>query len=105
MNDPELQKYVPKDLLKKLLEEIEMVKTLLPKLDKKSVLEGHLTPIWFGSAINSFGVKELMNGLGELAPEPQIQRATPRDILPEEEKVSGFVFKVQANMDPNTEIE
>ena len=41
-----------------------------------------------------------MNGLTKLAPEPQIQRATPRDILPEEEKVSGFVFKVQANMDP-----
>ena len=100
LDDPELQKHVPKDLLKKLAEEIEMVKTLLPKLDKKSILEGHLTPIWFGSAINSFGVKELMNGLGELAPEPQIQKALPREILPEEEKVSGFVFKVQANMDP-----
>ena len=100
LDDPELQKNVPKDLLKKLIEEIEMVKTLLPKLDKKSILEGHLTPIWFGSAINSFGVKELMNGLAELAPEPQIQKALPREILPEEEKVSGFVFKVQANMDP-----
>ena len=45
-------------------------------------------------------VKELMNGLSELAPEPQIQKAIPREILPEEKKVSGFVFKVQANMDP-----
>ena len=100
LNDPELQKHVPKDLLKKLVDEVEMVKELLPKLDKKSILEGHLTPIWFGSAINSFGVKELMNGLGELAPEPQIQKASPRQILPEEKNVSGFVFKVQANMDP-----
>ena len=100
LEDPELQKYVPNDLLTKLVEEVEMVKTLLPKLDKKSILEGHLTPIWFGSAINSFGVKELMNGLSELAPEPQIQKAIPREILPEEKKVSGFVFKVQANMDP-----
>ncbi len=100
LNDPELQKHVPKDLLKKLVEEVEMVKELLPKLDRKSILEGHLTPIWFGSAINSFGVKELMNGLGELAPEPQVQKASPREILPEEKNVSGFVFKVQANMDP-----
>ena len=100
LDDPELKKHVPKDLLTKLVEEIEMVKTLLPKLDKKSIIEGHLTPIWFGSAINSFGVKELMNGLCELAPKPQIQKANPREILPEEEKVSGFVFKVQANMDP-----
>jgi peptide chain release factor 3 len=64
------------------------------------VLEGHMTPIWFGSAINSFGVKELMDGIGTYGPEPQIQRASPRAISPEEKKVSGFVFKVQANMDP-----
>ena len=62
--------------------------------------EGSLTPIWFGSAINSFGVKELMEGIATYGPEPQIQTAEPRQILPEEKKVSGFVFKVQANMDP-----
>ncbi|HCI99112.1 MAG TPA: peptide chain release factor 3, partial [Sulfitobacter sp.] len=56
--------------------------------------------IWFGSAINSFGVKELMDGIATYGPEPQIQSAEPRQILPEEPKVSGFVFKVQANMDP-----
>ena len=59
-----------------------------------------MTPIWFGSAINSFGVKELMEGIGTYGPEPQPQSATPRQIAPEEEKVTGFVFKVQANMDP-----
>ena len=73
LEDPELQKHVPDKLLTKLVEEVEMVRSLLPKIDKKSILEGHLTPIWFGSAINSFGVKELMKGLGDLAPEPQIQ--------------------------------
>ena len=100
LEDPELQKHVPDRLLTKLVEEVEMVRSLLPKIDKKSILEGHLTPIWFGSAINSFGVKELMKGLGDLAPEPQIQKASPREILPEERNVTGFVFKVQANMDP-----
>jgi peptide chain release factor 3 len=59
-----------------------------------------MTPIWFGSAINSFGVKELMDGIGTYGPEPQPQSAQPRQIAPDESKVSGFVFKVQANMDP-----
>ena len=79
-----------------------MARELLPALDPKRVLEGHMTPIWFGSAINSFGVKELMDGIGKYGPEPQIQSAEPRQVAPEEPKVSGFVFKVQANMDPNT---
>ena len=59
-----------------------------------------MTPIWFGSAMNSFGVKELMDGLATYGPEPQVQSAEPRDVAPEETKVAGFVFKVQANMDP-----
>jgi peptide chain release factor 3 len=59
-----------------------------------------MTPIWFGSAVNSFGVRELMEGIANYGPEPQPQTAQPRTILPEEKKVAGFVFKVQANMDP-----
>ena len=96
-----LKKYNMKgDEINKLKEEVEMARELLPTLDPQSVLEGHMTPIWFGSAINSFGVKELMDGIGSYGPEPQIQRASPREISPEEKKVAGFVFKVQANMDP-----
>ncbi len=100
LNDPLLEKHIPADLLEKLREEVEMARELLPKLDIKAVQNGSMTPIWFGSAINSFGVKELMEGIGSLGPEPQPQRAEPRAILPEETKVAGFVFKVQANMDP-----
>ena len=100
LDDPKLAEHVPANLLEKLKEELEMARELLPTLNPQAVLEGHMTPIWFGSAINSFGVKELMNGIGTYGPEPQPQRATPREILPEETKVSGFVFKVQANMDP-----
>ncbi|MDC0343565.1 MAG: peptide chain release factor 3 [Aestuariivita sp.] len=100
LDDPKLAEHVPAALLAQLKEELEMARELLPALDQKAVLEGTMTPIWFGSAINSFGVKELMDGIGLYGPEPQIQSATPRQISPEETKVSGFVFKVQANMDP-----
>ena len=86
--------------LEKLIEEVEMARALLPELDPQALLEGTMTPIWFGSAINSFGVKELMEGIASFGPQPQVQTASPREILPEETKVSGFVFKVQANMDP-----
>ncbi len=77
-----------------------MARELLPALDRQAFLDGTLTPIWFGSAINSFGVKELMDGIGTYGPEPQPQSAEPRQVAPEETTVAGFVFKVQANMDP-----
>ncbi|ABG32763.1 peptide chain release factor 3 [Roseobacter denitrificans] len=100
LDDPKLIELVPGELLEKLREDLEMARELLPPLDIAAMHEGSLTPIWFGSAINSFGVKELMDGIAQYGPQPQIQSAEPRQILPEEKKVSGFVFKVQANMDP-----
>jgi peptide chain release factor 3 len=100
LDDPRLADHVPADLLAKLHEDIEMARELLPAFDRQSFLEGHLTPIWFGSAINSFGVKELMDGMGEYGPEPQPQKAAERQVSAEEDAVTGFVFKVQANMDP-----
>ena len=100
LDDPALAEHVPADLLEVFLEEIEMAKELLPTMDRQALLDGTLTPIWFGSAINSFGVQELMQGIADFGPEPQPQRAEPRFLAPEELKVAGFVFKVQANMDP-----
>ncbi len=100
LDDPAMEAHVPAGLLTKLREEVEMARELLPPLDAQSVLEGHLSPIWFGSAINSFGVKELMDGIAAYAPQPQAQKAESRQIAPDEDKVTGFVFKVQANMDP-----
>jgi len=99
LDDPKLEQHIPADLLEKLREEVEMARELLPPLNPQSLIEGHLTPIWFGSAINSFGVKELMDGIAGYGPEPQVQKATPREVAPEEKTVTGFVFKVQANMD------
>lgn len=100
LDDPKLAEHVPQHQLTQLREEIEMARELLPAFDHQSFLEGHLTPIWFGSAINSFGVRELMSGIREFGPQPQPQNASGREISPEEKAVTGFVFKVQANMDP-----
>ena len=100
LNDPRLDDHVPENLLTKLREEVEMARALLPTFDRNAFLEGSLTPIWFGSAINSFGVQELMVGIAEYGPEPQPQMAQPRQVSADEDKVTGFVFKVQANMDP-----
>ena len=100
LDDPRLADHVPEGQLAQLREEVEMARELLPALDPQAVADGTMTPIWFGSAINSFGVRDLMDGIARLGPPPQPQSATPRQIGPEETKVSGFVFKVQANMDP-----
>jgi peptide chain release factor 3 len=77
-----------------------MARGLCPAFDLDSYRAGHQTPVFFGSAVNNFGVRELLGGVGSLAPPPRPQPAEPRPILPTETKVAGFVFKVQANMDP-----
>ncbi len=100
LDDPRLAELIPETQLEQLREEVEMARELLPAMDATAFHQGTLTPIWFGSAINSFGVKELMDGIAEYGPEPQVQVAEPREVAPEEKKVAGFVFKVQANMDP-----
>ncbi|MEM9959392.1 MAG: GTP-binding protein, partial [Pseudomonadota bacterium] len=84
LDDPKLAEHVPAHLLDQLREELEMARELLPPLDPAALLEGTLTPIWFGSAINSFGVKELMEGIASYGPQPQPQNAQPRQISPDE---------------------
>ncbi|MBT8459640.1 MAG: peptide chain release factor 3 [Boseongicola sp.] len=100
LDDPKLVEHVPAELLEQLREEVEMARELLPSFDRQAFLDGTMTPIWFGSAINSFGVKDLMDGIANFGPEPQPQSASPRHVSPDENAVAGFVFKVQANMDP-----
>ena len=100
LDDPKLAEHVAPDLLEKLREDLEMARALLPAFDREAFLNGSMTPIWFGSAINSFGVKELMDGIGAYGPPPQVQKTATRQVAPEETPVTGFVFKVQANMDP-----
>jgi len=100
LDDPRLAEHMSADQLATLREEVEMARGLLPAFDLRSFLDGTQSPIWFGSALNSFGVKELLEGLAAYAPPPQPRPAEPRQVGPAEDDVAGFVFKVQANMDP-----
>ncbi len=100
LDDPKIDEYIPDYLAEKLREDVEMVRGLCPPFDHQSYLEGHLTPVFFGSAINNFGVHELLGGIGEFAPSPQPQETEQRKVMPDEKKVTAFVFKIQANMDP-----
>ena len=83
------------------LETLELARAALPDFDLQSYREGHLTPVFFGSALKGIGVTELLAALVNWAPAPRPQPAVGRQVDPGEDKVTGFVFKVQANMDPN----
>src|SRR5216683_7153282 len=104
LGDPLLARRLPASALATLREQVEMAQGLCPQFDLAAFRQGHLTPVFFGSALNNFGVRELLRGIAELAPPPRPQPAVdagePRPVLPEEEAVAGFVFKVQANIDP-----
>lgn len=100
LDDPRLAEAIPGAQLERLREEVELVRAACPMFDLASFREGHLTPVYFGSALQNFGVRELLDGLAAHAPPPQPQPAEPRPVAPGERAVTGFVFKVQANMDP-----
>jgi peptide chain release factor 3 len=80
--------------------DIELVQGASPTFDEAQFLQGQQTPMFFGSAINNFGVKEVLDALVDLAPPPSSRTAMQRTVLPDEKKFSGVVFKIQANMDP-----
>jgi peptide chain release factor 3 len=100
VDDPKLDELLPEGRAVKLREEVNMARALCPAFDLETYRKGGLTPVFFGSAISSFGVRELLYGLCKLAPPPGSRRAREREVQPNEERVTGFVFKVQANMDP-----
>jgi peptide chain release factor 3 len=81
--------------------ELDLVRGACKKFDLQSFSEGHLTPVFFGSALKNFGVGDLLDALGRLAPPPRAQAADKRMVDAAEPGMSAFVFKVQANMDPN----
>ena len=84
-----------------LTEELGLVREGCNPFDLGSFLEGHLTPVYFGSALRNFGVGDLLEGLGKFAPPPRAQDADKRRVEAEEPRMTAFVFKIQANMDPN----
>lgn len=100
LDDGKLDEFLPAHAVAKLREDVMMVKELCPEFNLDSYLAGVQTPVFFGSAINNFGVREVLEGLHKIAPTPRPQPAAERTVSPDENKVTGFVFKIQANMDP-----
>jgi peptide chain release factor 3 len=88
-------------LKEKLDEDVMLAREGLPAFDLATYREGHLSPVYFGSALKNFGVAELLSALAAWAPSPREQPAVGRAVRPADDEVTGFVFKVQANMDPN----
>lgn len=98
INNSRLDELFPIEI-QQLREEIELVQAASNEFDLEAFLRGELTPVFFGSAINNFGIQEILNALIEWAPAPQPRETLERVVEPTENKFSGFVFKIQANMD------
>ncbi len=101
LTDPELEKRIGLEALNELRDELELVKGASHPFNRESYLAGKQTPVFFGSAVNNFGVQLLLDFFVEHAPSPKAHATTARTIDANDEKFSGFVFKIQANMDPN----
>ena len=101
LDDPIIDASIPQSAVESLREEGGLARAAYPEFDRAAFNAGDLTPVYFGSALKLFGVEELLRGLAEHAPGPQPQPARPAPVDPAETRVTGFVFKVQANMDPN----
>ena len=96
-----LKDLVSEHRLEQVTEEMELAQGALKTFDLASFREGHLTPVLFGSALRNFGVRDLLDALADLAPAPQGLDSDKRAVAPAEPRMTAFVFKVQANMDPN----
>ncbi len=92
---------LPENERQHFIDETSLAIDACKPFDRESFLEGHLTPVFFGSALRNYGVRDLINALGEFAPPPRAQVADIRTVEATDEKMTAFVFKIQANMDPN----
>ena len=97
----ELDQQIGKPLADKLRGDLELIEGVYPEFDVETYLKGDIAPVFFGSALNNFGVKELLDCFINIAPSPRPVSAVERVVDPEEDAFSGFVFKIHANMDPN----
>jgi peptide chain release factor 3 len=100
VQDPRLPQLVGESNANKLAEDIEFLCGVYSPFDPDTYLDGSVTPVFFGSAFNNFGVQELLDHLCKLAPSPSPKLAEERDVLPEEPRLTGFIFKIHANLDP-----
>ena len=100
LDDPQVETRIGAAMLRELRDELELVQGASHPFDADAYRAGRQTPVFFGSAVNNFGVQPLLDFFVEQAPSPRPRGTTTRDVAPDESKLSGFVFKIQANMDP-----
>jgi peptide chain release factor 3 len=101
LNNPELEKAIGEKSADNLRDELEIIHEVYPEFNREAYMNGTLQPVFFGSALNNFGVQELLDCFIEIAPSPQPKMADTRLVDSKERTFTGFVFKIHANMDPN----
>ena len=99
-DNPELEKIIGLKMAEEIREEIDLIIQTSAKFNMQNFLSGKQTPVFFGSAINNFGIQNLLNGFIAYAPKPKSRESKERIVNAEEKKLTGFIFKIQANMDP-----
>ena len=100
LNDSRLAEFIGAETVEELKENLELVEGVYNPFNQEAYLKGDLQPVFFGSALNNFGVQELLDCFVEIAPQPQSKESDMRVVHPDEPKMAGFVFKIHANLDP-----
>lgn len=100
LHSGEIEKHIGNDFSEQLRADVELLDGVYDKLDKEKYLKGQISPVFFGSAVNNFGIKELLDCFVEVAPSPKDRETDKGIIKPEDPKFSGFIFKIHANLDP-----
>ena len=101
INSSQLDENIGEDLADNLRSDLELVEGVYPEFNVQDYLDARVAPVFFGSALNNFGVEELLNCFVKIAPSPRPVQAVERVVKPEDEKFTGFIFKITANIDPN----
>lgn len=101
LGDPALAEHIGEKFAAQLRQDVELVEGVYDDFDRDAYLRGELAPVFFGSAVNNFGVRELLECFIRIAPSPRPAPTETRTVEPQEPKMTGFVFKIHANMDPN----
>ncbi|MCG8475630.1 MAG: peptide chain release factor 3 [Cytophagales bacterium] len=100
IQDSRLNELIGEDDAEQLREDVDLIESVYPDFDVNEYLAGNIAPVFFGSAVNNFGVKELLDCFIDIAPNPKDRETDVREVAPDESKFSGFIFKIHANMDP-----
>ncbi|MEL6561391.1 MAG: peptide chain release factor 3 [Bacteroidota bacterium] len=100
LDSPELNDLITEKHADQLREDVELIEGVYPEFDREEYLAGKVAPVFFGSAVNNFGVRELLDCFIDIAPTPKSRETEERVVEPDEKKLNGFVFKIHANMDP-----